>query len=492
MRCAILLEARSAEWYNELAILGQYQDHRLAKTIEGSIVFAAKRQVWQLREPLCGSAERPAAFRRQIIIIIPAPVLCKRRFAREGRESADLFPMEAFMAAITPPKYVRQVLVTLQGRGFPAFLVGGCVRDMVLGVQPNDWDICTAARPEQILELFPGARLTGGRTGTVTVRVNSHYVEVTPFRAESRYTDHRHPDLVQFVADLTADLSRRDFTVNAMAISIDGVVSDPFGGLADLRRGVIRCVGEPERRFDEDALRMLRALRFSAKLGFSIDLFTMEAIREKAPLCAGLAPERVREELEKILLSNAPERALEAVDLGVLDAFLLRRLPGEIPEDLSALPRRMPDRWAGFAWLLEHYGCVSSVGDFLRAMRLDSRSIHVSEHAAAILNQPLPETEKDWKRRLRRCGIEAAVCAARCADGFRLGEGNNRAVKSVLKSGECFSLRQLAVTGDDLMALGLKGRAVGEMLDFLLDYVIDYPENNRRELLLSLAAGTEE
>lgn len=396
------------------------------------------------------------------------------------------------MAVITPPKYVRQVLVTLQGRGYPAFLVGGCVRDMVLGVQPNDWDICTAALPEQILELFPGSRLTGGRNGTVTVRIHSHFVEVTPFRDESRYTDHRHPDLVRFVTDLTADLSRRDFTVNAIALSTDGVVSDPYGGLADLRRGVIRCVGEPERRFDEDALRMLRALRFSAKLGFSIDLFTMEAIREKAPLCASLAPERVRDELEKILLTKNPDRALEAVELGLLDAWLLRRLPGEIPERLDALPRRMPDRWLGFAWLLVHYGCIPSVEDFLRALRLDNRSIHVSAQAAAILSQPLPETAKDWKQCLRRSGIEAAVCAARCADAFSLGRGKSAEVKAVLKSGECFSLRQLAVTGEDLTALGLKGRAVGEMLDFLLDYAIDYPDNNRRELLLSLAAGTEE
>ena len=141
------------------------------------------------------------------------------------------------MATITPPKYVRQVLVTLQGRGYPAFLVGGCVRDMLLGVQPNDWDITTAALPEQLLELFPGARVTGGRHGTVTVRVNSHSVEVTPFRVEGGYRDHRHPELVQFVADLTADLSRRDFTVNAMALSADGLLSDPFGGAADLRRG---------------------------------------------------------------------------------------------------------------------------------------------------------------------------------------------------------------------------------------------------------------
>ena len=396
------------------------------------------------------------------------------------------------MATITPPKYVRQVLVTLQGRGYPAFLVGGCVRDMLLGVQPNDWDITTAALPEQLLELFPGARVTGGRHGTVTVRVNSHSVEVTPFRVEGGYRDHRHPELVQFVADLTADLSRRDFTVNAMALSADGLLSDPFGGAADLRRGVIRCVGEPERRFEEDALRMLRALRFSARLGFSIDLFTMEAIREKAPLCAVLPPERVREELEKILLTAAPETALEAVSLGLLDSYLHRRLPQPLPERLSALPRRALERWVGFAWLLEHYGCVASAGGFLQALRLDGRSIHLCTQASLLLNAPLPETEADWKRCLRRCGIEASLCAARVAEAFGRDGRSGKLLRSVLKSGECFSLRQLAVTGDDLMALGLRGRAVGEMLEFLLDYVIDYPENNRRELLLSLAGGTEE
>ncbi len=396
------------------------------------------------------------------------------------------------MATITPPKYVRQVLVTLQGRGYPAFLVGGCVRDMLLGVQPNDWDITTAALPEQLLELFPGARVTGGRHGTVTVRVNSHSVEVTPFRVEGGYRDHRHPELVQFVADLTADLSRRDFTVNAMALSADGLLSDPFGGAADLRRGVIRCVGEPERRFEEDALRMLRALRFSARLGFSIDLFTMEAIREKATLCAVLPPERVREELEKILLTAAPETALEAVSLGLLDSYLHRRLPQPLPERLSALPRRALERWVGFAWLLEHYGCVASAGGFLQALRLDERSIHLCTQASLLLNAPLPETEADWKRCLRRCGIEASLCAARVAEAFGRDERSGKLLRSVLKSGECFSLRQLAVTGDDLMALGLRGRAVGEMLEFLLDYVIDYPENNRRELLLSLAGGTEE
>ena len=315
---------------------------------------------------------------------------------------------------------------------------------------------------------------------------------MTPFRTESAYTDHRHPDQVQFVADLTADLSRRDFTVNAMALSPSGVVSDPFGGAADLRRGVIRCVGEPERRFEEDALRMLRALRFAAKLGFSIDLFTMEAIREKAPLCACLAPERVRDELEKILISHMPEMALEAVALGLLDSFLYKRLPESVPERMSALPRRDLERWAGFAWILEHHGCVASAESFLQALRLDGRSVHIVGQTAVLLSAPLPETAADWKRCLRRCGVEAVLCAARVSDAFGMSRGASKAIKTVLKSRECYTLRDLAVTGDDLTALGLQGRAVGEMLDFLLDYVADHPENNRRELLLSLAGGTEE
>lgn len=395
------------------------------------------------------------------------------------------------MANITPPRYVRQVLVTLQGRGFPAYLVGGCVRDMLLGVAPHDWDICTHALPEQIQEIFPGAQLTGRHQGTVTVRVNSHAVEVTPFRTEGGYSDHRHPDHVRFVGDLTADLARRDFTVNAMALSAEGIVSDPFGGAADLRRGVIRCVGDPERRFEEDALRMLRALRFSAKLGFAIDLFTMEAIREKAPLCRHLAAERVREELEKILMSPAPELCCEAVRLGLLDAYVDKRLPETLPERLAALPRRNLDRWMGFAWLLKRHGCVAAAEGFLQSLRLDGHSLRCCRLAESLLSEPLPGDVVGWKRGLRRCGSEAALCAARCADAFD-GGGHTRVLRAVLKSGECYSLKHLAVTGDDLIALGLRGRAVGEMLDFLLDYVIEYPENNRRELLLSLAAGTEE
>ena len=396
------------------------------------------------------------------------------------------------MSAIRPPKYVRQILVTLQGRGYPAYLVGGCVRDMLLGVRPHDWDICTGALPEQVLALFPGSRPTGLRHGTVTVVLGSRTVEVTTFRTEGSYTDHRRPDMVSFVGDLTTDLSRRDFTMNAIALSAEGLIADPFGGVEDIRARRIRCVGTPAERFEEDALRMLRALRFSAKLGFDVDLITLAAIREKAPLAAHLAAERVRDELEKILLSGAPETFISVSDLGLLDRYLDRRLPAAAGlEALQSLPRRRGERWAALCVVLERYGCIPNAGPFADALRLDKRTGHLCADVAALLRQPPPETPLEWKRLLRRYGVDTVSCAARCFDAFQ-GDGCYRALHTVLKSGECFSLRHLAVTGEDLTALGLRGRELGDMLNFLLDYVMEYPANNRRELLLILASRDEE
>ncbi len=396
------------------------------------------------------------------------------------------------MANVKPPKYVRQVLVTLQGRGYPAYLVGGCVRDMLLGMRPQDWDICTGALPEQIMEVFPDSRPTGLRHGTVTVLVDSHAVEVTTFRTEGAYADHRHPDMVQFVGDLTADLSRRDFTMNAIALSADGLLADPFGGAEDIRRQLIRCVGNPEERFEEDALRMFRALRFSARLGFTVDLFTMEGIRAKAPLAACLAAERVREEVEKLLLTRSPETMFTLIELGLLSSYLRPGLPDPaLLRRLSRLPRKAQPRWAGFCRILLLAGCIDSVEGFLSSLRLDNATIRLAADSCAILASPLPQRDLDRKRWLRQYGVETVRCALSCYDAFTGGH-ESRELRRILKSGECFSLRHLAVSGDDLTALGLRGRAVGEMLDFLLEYVMEYPDNNRRELLLALCAGTEE
>ncbi len=396
------------------------------------------------------------------------------------------------MAAITPPKYVRQILFTLQGHDYPAYLVGGCVRDMLLEKRPHDWDICTAALPEQVLALFPGSRPTGIRHGTVTVMLGSHQVEVTTFRTEGAYADHRHPDRVSFVGELTEDLGRRDFTMNAIALAADGLLADPYGGVADIREKRIRCVGEPALRFEEDALRMLRALRFSAKLGFTIEINTLLAIQEKAPLAASLAAERVRDELEKLLLTEAPETVHPMMEMGLLDAYLLDRpVGGAVWRRLRRLPRRPLYRWAGLAVLLRRLGCIASVEEFLHALRLDSRSIRCCTAAEELLRSPLPETPLAWKKALHAWDVPGVSCAAEVSDALYGGQ-STKALRAVLRSGECFSLKHLAITGDDLLGLGLRGRDLGEMLEFLLEYVMEYPENNRRDMLLSLAGGGSE
>lgn len=396
------------------------------------------------------------------------------------------------MAAITPPKYVRQVLFTLQGRGYPAYLVGGCVRDLLLERRPHDWDICTAALPEQVLALFPDSLPGGRRPGAVTVAIGSRRVEVTSFHTDAEEGEHRNPDRVAFVGELTEDLRRRDFTMNSIALAADGLLADPFGGVQDIREKRIRCVGEPALRFEEDPLRMLRALRFSAKLGFTIEINTLLAIQDKAPLAAALPPERVREELEKMLLTEAPETVQPLMEMGLLDAYLRDR-PAAGPQwrRLRRLPRRALYRWAGLGVLLCRLGAIKSVGDFLRALQLDERSIRCCEAAEQLLREPLPDTPFGWKKALHTWEVQGVSCAAAVSDALYGGQ-SGRELRAVLRSGECFSLKHLAVTGEDLLALGLRGRDLGEMLNFLLEYVMEFPENNRRDLLLSLAGGGSE
>ena len=254
------------------------------------------------------------------------------------------------------PGGVRACLDTLRRTGHAAYPVGGCVRDLLLGRTPGDWDVCTDARPERVMELFPRTVPTGLKHGTVTVRTEDGPVEVTTFRREAGYADGRHPDAVDFDATLAEDLARRDFTVNAMALDENGMVIDRYGGQMDLFRSVIRCVGDPDRRFAEDALRMLRAVRFAAQLDFSIEKGPLDAIRRSARRAENLSGERIKAELEKILLSPRPELAGELLRLGLLahlggspDCPGLLALREEPPEPV---PRwrafcRLPCRWSG-------------------------------------------------------------------------------------------------------------------------------------------------
>lgn len=374
------------------------------------------------------------------------------------------------MNTIQPPKYVIHILNTLERSGYEARLVGGCVRDTLLHRRPNDWDVATAAPPEAVTELFERTVPTGIRHGTVTVLYGGSACEVTTYRVEGAYSDHRRPDSVRFTSRLEEDLSRRDFTINAMAMDASLTLTDPFGGREDLSRRLIRCVGDARERFTEDALRMLRAVRFAAQLDFALDSAALEAIAGCAPLCSALSPERVAAELRAVLASRDPDMVWLMADLGLLNAWLTPR-EGERTH-LGALPRCA--RLAHFCSDLSRCGSITSTDTFLRSLRIDTRSVKICSAAAEIL----ASGSRDYKRLLRDYGEDAVLAAY----------PKSRRLRAVLRSGECWSLASLAITGGELAALGYAGRELGEELRRLLEHVIDCPEDNRSEILCKLAS----
>ena len=374
------------------------------------------------------------------------------------------------MNTIQPPKYVIHILNTLERSGYEARLVGGCVRDTLLHRRPNDWDVATAAAPEAVTELFERTVPTGIRHGTVTVLYGGSACEVTTYRVEGAYSDHRRPDSVRFTSRLEEDLSRRDFTINAMAMDASLAITDPFGGREDLSRRLIRCVGDARERFTEDALRMLRAVRFAAQLDFALDSAALEAIAGCAPLCSALSPERVAAELRAVLASRDPDMVWLMADLGLLNAWLTPR-EGERTH-LGALPRCA--RLAHFCSDLSRCGSITSTDTFLRSLRMDTRSVKTCSAAAEIL----ASGSRDYKRLLRDYGEDAVLAAY----------PKSRRLREVLRSGECWSLASLAITGGELAALGYAGRELGEELRRLLEHVIDCPEDNRPEILCKLAS----
>lgn len=374
------------------------------------------------------------------------------------------------MNTIQPPKYVIHILNTLERSGYEARLVGGCVRDTLLHRRPNDWDVATAAAPEAVTELFERTVPTGIRHGTVTVLYGGSACEVTTYRVEGAYSDHRRPDSVRFTSRLEEDLSRRDFTINAMAMDASLAITDPFGGREDLSRRLIRCVGDARERFTEDALRMLRAVRFAAQLDFALDSAALEAIAGCAPLCSALSPERVAAELRAVLASRDPDMVWLMADLGLLNAWLTPR-EGERTH-LGALPRCA--RLAHFCSDLSRCGSITSTDTFLRSLRMDTRSVKTCSAAAEIL----ASGSRDYKRLLRDYGEDAVLAAY----------PKSRRLRAVLRSGECWSLASLAITGGELAALGYAGRELGEELRRLLEHVIDCPEDNQPEILCKLAS----
>lgn len=392
------------------------------------------------------------------------------------------------MTCISPPKYVITVLRRLESHGYSAYLVGGCVRDIIMCRRPNDWDICTSALPEQVMEVFENSRPTGIKHGTVTVIEHGSLVEVTTFRCDGEYLDHRRPDNVRFISDLRSDLERRDFTMNAIAIPLSGLVFDPFGGAQDIEKRLIRCVGEAEKRFSEDALRMLRAMRFSAVLGFDIEQSTMDAIRSCSELSVSLAAERIRTELEKTLLSGSPELISDIISAGLLCGIIGDTRSAPVLSAIGRLPKNRAQRWAGLCALLKKHGTIDSVEDFLLALRLDSATVHNASKGCRLVENGAPDSKLSWKRLLSRSGVESGKCAAAAADVL-YGSGHLRQLTSVISGGDCFCLKRLEISGDDLLELGYSGKELGDSLYALLDYVIEHPECNSRSSLVARAAA---
>ena len=365
-----------------------------------------------------------------------------------------------------PTEKPDEILLRLRRAGWEAFYVGGCVRDTLLGRPVHDWDVATSAEPAAVQALFEKTVPTGLRHGTVTVLLDGARAEVTTFRLDGDYPDGRHPASVRYVRELREDLRRRDFTVNAMAMDERGEVTDLFGGRRDLAARLLRCVGDPDARFQEDALRMLRAYRFAAQLGFAVEPETEAAIFRCAPRCRALSRERVREEVEKTLLSDRPELLGRMIGAGLLAAF---RLCGE-PElsPLRALPAEPAVRWAGAARLVPGLDPAE--------FRLPAKTAALAR-AAAECAEP-SRTRLEWKRLAAARGWEIAWTAAALT-------GERKTLEELRASGECMELKTLAVSGRDFP--GCAGPALGRTLEGLLGHVLEHPEDNTREVLLRLA-----
>ena len=423
------------------------------------------------------------------------------------------------------------LLDTLHAAGYAAYAVGGCVRDSLLGRTAHDWDLCTSALPQQVMELFGAEQCipTGLQHGTVTIKYGGQLYETTTFRTEGSYTDGRHPDAVQFVPDVREDLARRDFTINAMAYNAAEGLVDPFGGQADLQNGLLRAVGEPQQRFTEDALRILRLYRFAARFGFALDAATARAARQLAPHLDCISAERIQEELAKLLAAPQPGAYLEPAVLAVV-------LPELTPESLTAAKpvvdacpageENLPVRWAALLGTLGEAdtrrvlkrlrcsnACIEETAVLVRetaeqgvcgSFLLGHESGHsiarptacgsrVPPQRTVLGETPAHAGEVAIRQLLGRyglCTVErlCALCAAlhpQAAPACALAAQRARQLEA---DGVCCRVSQLAVNGRDLMAAGIPaGPALRRVLETLLDGVIRAEYPNEKPVLLAAA-----
>ena len=436
------------------------------------------------------------------------------------------------------PPNIQNCIDLLEAAGFAAYAVGGCVRDACLGRNPHDYDLCTGALPAQTEAVFRDFRLVlaGEKHGTVTVITEDGPVEITTFRTEGGYRDNRHPDWVKFVPDIQGDLARRDFTVNAMAYSPTRGFADPFGGREDLRNHVLRAVGDPEARFREDSLRILRGVRFAARFGLTPEEHTMQAMLSQAGLMENLARERVFEELCKLLLVAkaeditrfAPILAAVIPELAPMIGFDQRSphhaydLITHTAHGVEGVPPTLPLRWAA---LLHDTGKVKTftldatgrghfyghakdsaaiADDILRRLKAPTA---LREEVVPLIGRHMTRLQPDRKllrRQVSKYGfpmVEAQLALQQADMGSKgTVEDDGSAVFAKVRQlladlkaeDACLSLKDLAVNGNDLMALGFQGRAIGACLNRLLELVVEERLPNKKEALLAFAAGIKE
>ena len=398
------------------------------------------------------------------------------------------FPLDPGAAAL---------LTRLHAAGYAAYAVGGCVRDSLLGQTPHDWDLCTSATPEQVLELFGKAHCipTGLQHGTVTVKHGGELYEITTFRTEGAYSDGRHPDHVAFVPDVKEDLARRDFTINAMAYNAEEGLIDPFGGQNDLAAGIVRAVGEPQRRFEEDALRILRLHRFAARFGFAIDPATGQAARALCRHLDCVSEERIAEELSRLLAAPAPGAYLEAEVLAVifpeLDAAELpesRRILDALEPGMEHVPVRLaallcPLGEAGARAALRRLKCSNALTGTVATL--------VREAAAGMPGAALTLTAKRFLSRYDLATITdlTALCSARHPEQAEAFAALQQEAARLVETNACCRINQLAVNGRDLMDAGIRpGPGLRRVLDALLEQVLTGKLPNEKAALLAAAA----
>lgn len=385
------------------------------------------------------------------------------------------------------PDHISALIERLTDNGYEAFIVGGSLRDTMLGRTPNDFDIATSALPEQTLSVFKDLRTipTGLKHGTVTVISEGEPVEITTFRVDGEYKDSRHPDSVSFTSNITEDLSRRDFTVNAMAYNKKCGLVDPFGGREDLDRGIIRAVGEPERRFDEDALRIMRAFRFSAQLGFKIEPSTLAAAEKKREGLANIARERISAEFLRLICSKAPSEAIELM----IETKTLQYVLGEYTPTrriLAGLKNTAAEPKTRLGIIL----CDASDEEreiILKGLRLSSKLYSAANTIAREAGKCLCGSDRDARVFIGNCGehISSVLDAAKAVGS--LDPLFAEKVELNLSKKVCTTQSKLAVTGSDLIALGIKGKQIGETMSLLLERVLDDPNANTSDTLISIA-----